>query len=153
MFNPNSITNSKPDSSQQPSGPLLSSDICLIPNLDEKKNTTTTTQTESKTSNDLNNYISDCEKREYGWSEFDQLVEGINSEDQFKQYFGLIGIRKLRCNIISSHFNICSLAFTPESYSQIQKVLDAGILPKIVELMNKDDELQLQVRNDTKIHL
>jgi len=54
--------------------------------------------------NDRDRLISDWQKRHYDPSEFISLVGAIESENQFKQIYGLIGIRKLLCNWILQIF-------------------------------------------------
>ena len=98
MFDPN---DDKPAPIQQSHGPLLSPADLIHPPGD-KKNSTLEIETDSKNNNDddLNHYISECQRKVYNWSEFSELVEGINSDDKFKLYFGLIGLRKLLSNFI-----------------------------------------------------
>jgi len=40
-------------------------------------------------------YISKRQKRAFNWREFHKIIDSINSDDQFKWYSGLIGIKKL----------------------------------------------------------
>ena len=95
MFDSNPITNDTSNPIQQPSGALLLSHICLIHYLDEIKNMAIEIETV-----DLKSHISACQKRNYQWSEFFELMENIASDDPFKLHFGLIGIRKLLSNLI-----------------------------------------------------
>jgi len=43
----------------------------------------------------LKAHIDDCLKRSYTMNDFFILLEAINSEDRFKQHFGVIGLRKI----------------------------------------------------------
>ena len=87
--------NENPDPIQQPSGTLLSPVCLLHNNPDEKRKTVV--EVETNANDDRNRFLSDSQ-REYDWSEFLVLVEAIYSDDHFKQYSGLIGIRRLLSN-------------------------------------------------------
>jgi len=68
-------------------------------------------------------------KCSYTFSNFSQLVEDINSKDRFSQYRGIIGIRKLLAN----------------EGPPIQSVIDAGLVPRLIEFMKIEDEPDLQL--------
>ena len=92
MSDSNSVTK---DLIQRSSSILLSL-VCPFHNhpAEERK---TILEVDTNANDDRNRFISDCQKV-YDWSEFLALVEAINSEDHFKQYSGLFGIRYLLSN-------------------------------------------------------
>lgn len=77
----------------------------------------------------LTDYIDQLNARNFDMSEFPQIVEAMKSDDRFKKHFGFIGLRKL-----------LSVDNPP-----IQTVIDANVLPILIEYMQKDDEPHLQV--------
>lgn len=58
-----------------------------------------------------------------------QLVEDVNSNERFNQYRGTIGVRKL-----------LSIDGPP-----IQPIIDANLVPRMIEFVKREDEPQLQV--------
>jgi len=62
-------------------------------------------------------------------SNLSQLVEDINSKELFNQYRGTIGVRKL-----------LSVDNPP-----IQPMIDANLVPVMIEFMKIEDEPQLQL--------
>ncbi len=130
------------DPTQQPSSSILHP-ISLI--FSQDHNTLTL---ENKTPHDLNHFISDCKERKFDWSEFNELLQNIDSEDQCKRYSGLLGLRKL-LSISSSIFyfsNIFTVLDGAWDRDELKKGIDAGLVSKPLELLRKgDDELQIQV--------
>jgi len=84
------------------------------------------TQTQQQT---LSSHMKLWRKEKFALSDLSQLVEDINSSERFKQYRGTIGVRKL-----------LSIERPP-----VQPVIDANIVPRMIEFMRKEDELQLQI--------
>ena len=87
MFNPDSPKNEKPDLSLQ--GTLLSP-VCVPHSLYSPENIP---------EDELEEEISKYQERRYGWEEFDELVKGINFDEQLKRYYGVIGIHNLLSNL------------------------------------------------------
>jgi len=96
MSDPSSFINDKHDSIQHAPGTLPSS-LRPILHPDEKKSMTI--EIEADAHPDLTHYIFECQQRAFHWNEFLELAQSINSEDQFKRYLGLVGIRKLLSNL------------------------------------------------------
>ena len=61
---------------------------------------------------------------------FGDLIAAINDPNVLKQHYGLIGIRK-----------ILSVADNPP----IQSVIDAGLVPRMIEYVKQNDYPQLQL--------
>ena len=59
-----------------------------------------------------------------------ELLQSINSEEILRQHYGLIGIRK-----------ILSIAENPP----IQSIIDAGLVPKMIDYIKQNDYPQLQL--------
>jgi hypothetical protein len=59
-----------------------------------------------------------------------ELINALNDPDVTKQHYGIIGIRR-----------ILSVAATPP----IQKIIDAGVVPKLIELIGQEQYPQLQL--------
>lgn len=66
----------------------------------------------------------------YTMDNFNELLQSINSEDILRQHYGLIGIRK-----------ILSIAENPP----IQSIIDAGLVPKMIDYIKQNDYPQLQL--------
>jgi importin subunit alpha-6/7 len=66
----------------------------------------------------------------YTLENFNELLQSINSDDILRQHYGLIGIRK-----------ILSIADNPP----IQPVIDAGLVPKMIEYVKQLEYPQLQL--------
>jgi len=91
--------------------------------------------TERKTilSRQRENLLSNIEfwrKCDWTISGFSQVIEDINSNDIFKQYRGIIGVRK-------------SLSF--DSGIPIQQIIDANLVPRMIKFLQRKDEPQLQL--------
>jgi len=69
-------------------------------------------------------------KCEWNLSCLSQVVEDMNSNERFKQHRGTIGARKILSNDISL----------------IQKIIDANLVPRMVEFLQFREEPQLQVK-------
>jgi len=67
-------------------------------------------------------------KKDPNNSNFSSFVDDINSDDRFRKHTGIIGLRKLLCQ---------------EQNPPIQKALDAGVVPKLIEFAKLEDEPQL----------
>jgi len=78
----------------------------------------------------LKAHIDDCLKRSYTMNDFFILLEAINSEDRFKQHFGVIGLRKI---------------LSIEDGPPIQSVIDANLVPRLIQFMQREDEPHLQL--------
>jgi len=65
----------------------------------------------------------------FNLTNFSQLVEDVNSKERFNQYRGTIGVRKL-----------LSIDGPP-----IQPIIDANIVPRMIEFMRMEEEPQMQV--------
>lgn len=61
---------------------------------------------------------------------FQELLASINHLDILKQHYGLIGVRK-----------ILSIADNPP----IQAIIDAGLVPKMIEYVKQNEYPQLQL--------
>jgi importin subunit alpha-1 len=61
---------------------------------------------------------------------FGDLIASINNPDVIKQHYGIIGVRK-----------ILSIADCPP----IQAVIDAGLVPKMIEYVKQQEYPQLQL--------
>ena len=62
--------------------------------------------------------------------DFTKVVEAFNSQDRFQQYYGTIDLRKLLAN---------------EDHPLIQPVIDANLVPRLIEFMKIESEPYLQV--------
>jgi len=67
-------------------------------------------------------------KRDPNNSNFSSFIDDINSEDRFRKHAGVIGLRKLLCQ---------------EQNPPIQRALDAGVIPKLIEFAQLEHEPQL----------
>jgi hypothetical protein len=79
---------------------------------------------------DLKKYIDSCLMRNFAMEDFFGILEAINTNDRFKQHFGVIGLRKI---------------LSIEEGPPIQPVIDANLVPKLIEFMQRDDEPHLQL--------
>ena len=61
---------------------------------------------------------------------FPELISAFSDQDILRQHFGMIGVRK-----------ILSIADSPP----IQAVIDAGLVPKMIEYIKQQDYPQLQL--------
>lgn len=79
---------------------------------------------------ELKDCIDQWLKKPFEMSEFLSLVESANSNDRFKQHYGVIGLRKILSN---------------ENGPPIQPIIDANMVPRLIQFMLNDDELHLQL--------
>ena len=77
----------------------------------------------------LEEYIDEIKEEEFTMADFPKIIESINSQDKFKQHYGAIGLKK-----------ILSVDNPP-----IQPVIDVGLIPKLLHLMQNENETRLQV--------
>lgn len=77
-------------------------------------------------------YVDECLKRTFSMEDFSMIAEHILSKDISKQHFGVIGLRK-----------VLSIEESPP----IQPVIDANLIPKLIEFMNKDELPHLQLES------
>lgn len=77
----------------------------------------------------LKEFIDQTVKKEFTMNDFQTLVAAIKSNDRFEQHYGCIGIRK-----------ILSVEGPP-----IQQVIDANVVPRLIEFIQKPEEPHLQV--------
>ena len=82
--------------------------------------------------NDMKNYIDSCLQNVVTLNDFQFLVEKINSQNLRDEYLGIIGIRKL---------------LSIEDHPPIQMVIDANLIPKFIEFMNRADQPSLQLES------
>jgi len=66
----------------------------------------------------------------YTMENFNELLQSFMSDDVLRQHYGLIGIRK-----------ILSIADNPP----IQPIIDAGLVPKMIEYIKQTEYPQLQL--------
>ena len=80
----------------------------------------------------MKEYIKTCLERQYTINEFPFLIENINSKILKNEYLGVIGIRK-----------ILSIEISPP----IQSVIDANLVPKLLEFMERSEHPSLQLES------
>jgi len=78
----------------------------------------------------------------FGLPYFSQLVEDLYSSEKVKQYRGLIGIRRFLSlgypwKKLSVHRHL--------DHPNIQPVVDAKLVPRVIEFLLKEDEPEIQV--------
>jgi hypothetical protein len=78
----------------------------------------------------LKAHIDECLKKTYTMNDFFELIEAINSDDRMKQHYGVIGLRKI---------------LSIEDGPPIQPVIDANLVPRLINFMQRDDEPHLQL--------
>lgn len=78
----------------------------------------------------LKKSIDEWLRKTYDLSELYQLVSAINSDDRAQQHYGIIGLRKVLSN---------------EQGPPIQPIIDANLVPKLIQFMNNDQEPHLQL--------
>jgi len=76
----------------------------------------------------LQDHIDQCLKQTYKINQFDEIIQALNSNNLFQEYFGVIGLQKLLC------------AEDPP----VKRAFKAEILPKLVEFMQRGDQPKLQ---------
>lgn len=74
--------------------------------------------------------IGDFQKIDFTEEMLLELLQAINDPDPLKQHYGAIGIRQLLCK---------------KRNPPIQKIIDAGIVPKLIEFAKQSDFPQLQL--------
>ena len=92
---------------------------------------------------ELNAMIKEWRKEDFQIEGLLTLVENINSDDKNKQLYGTIGVRKL-ISIGTILFSLYSFLFL-EDDPPIQLIIDANLIPRLVEFTTKDDQPELQV--------
>ena len=78
----------------------------------------------------IKEYIEKVLKEEFTMADFPKIIEDLYSSDRFQQHYGAIGLRKL---------------LSIEASPPIQPVIEAGVVPKLIQLMTNDKEPRLQV--------
>jgi len=89
---------------------------------------------------DLQDKIKEWTEQEYEIEQLDEIINALNSNNLFKQHFGVIGLRKLLSDgcifpIFKVHSQYIILDDPP-----IQEVIDAGAIPRLIELIQKEGE-------------
>lgn len=82
----------------------------------------------------LEEYVKKVREQNFTIEDLGCLKEAINSTDELKQHYGIIGIRKL-----------LSVHDTP----YIQEVIDFGLVSKLIQLTQNDQQFYLQVTTIT----
>ena len=77
----------------------------------------------------LEDHIDKLLIEKFTMADFPKIIESINSQDKFKQYYGAIGLRK-----------ILSVNNPP-----VQAVIDSNLVPKLLQFAQNDNEPRLQV--------
>jgi len=78
----------------------------------------------------LSSHIKVWRKQQFVLSDLSQLVEDINSNERFNQHLGVIGVRRL---------------LSREEGPTVQPIIDANLVPRMIEFMQREDEPQLQI--------
>lgn len=92
----------------------------------------------------LKQFIDEWLKRDFDMSEFVKLVEAANSNDRIQQHYGVIGLRKILST--GSYFNVSNLITQfKEKGPPIQPVIDANMIPRLIQFMAESNEPHLQV--------
>jgi len=95
-----------------------------------KNETPSTTQGQSDESQqELKALITEWQGMSFEESSLPSLIEDVGSADIKKQFYGVVGLRKLLC---------C------EKKPPIQRVLDTGIVPTLIQLVQVSSESELQ---------
>lgn len=76
--------------------------------------------------------VDECLKKTYTMEEFPYLVEAILSKDIHRQHLGVIGLRKI---------------LSIEEGPPIQPVIDANLVPRLIEFMQREDLPHLQLES------
>jgi len=84
--------------------------------------------------------------KDFQTGDLKDLVDHINSDEKFKQLYGVIGLRKLIStgNIIFEYNLTFSIDFDA-STQNVRNIIDSGIVPKLIKLLEMDDEPEIQV--------
>lgn len=82
----------------------------------------------------LKEYIDKVLQEKFTMNDFFKILDAINSQDRFKQHYGVIGLRK-----------ILSIDNPP-----IQPVIDSNLVPRLIEFMQNENEPHLQVKIASK---
>lgn len=77
-------------------------------------------------------YIDQCLKKPYTVNDFPELLQCVYSNDVMKQHYGVIGLRKI---------------LSVEDGPPIQMVIDANIVPRLIEFIKKEDHAHLQLES------
>ena len=76
--------------------------------------------------------VDECLKKTYTMEDFPFLVDAILSKDVHKQHLGIIGLRKI---------------LSIEEGPPIQPVIDANLVPRLIEFMQKEELPHLQLES------
>lgn len=87
---------------------------------------------QNKEKNEKNLFIESCLQRTFTYNDFHYLAECLLSHVLENEIMGIIGLRKM---------------LSYEKNPPIQAAIDANLLPKIIELMNRNDEPSLQLES------
>lgn len=83
-------------------------------------------------SDKLKTLVDECLKKTYTMDDFPYLVEAILSKDTHQQHLGTIGLRKI---------------LSIEEGPPIQPVIDANLIPRLIEFMQKEELPHLQLES------
>ena len=89
-----------------------------------------TIEASSDPTGEFRKYIAKISAETFAMADFFKLVEAVNSSDRFQQHYGVIGLRKL---------------LSDEMDPPIQPVIDANLVPRLIEFMKNEKEPHLQV--------
>ena len=78
----------------------------------------------------LEEYVDKIREEEFTYADFTKIFEAFISTDRFERHYGVIGLRKI-------------LAI--EEGPLIQPVIDANLIPRLLEFLKNDNEPILQV--------
>ncbi len=92
----------------------------------------------------MEEFIADCQKQTFTLEQLSELAAFLNSDNRYKQYFGVIGVRLLLMSGIEISPIKFLLKFSIEN-PPIQQIIDARIIPKLIEFLSKENEPKLQV--------
>lgn len=81
---------------------------------------------------ELKLYIDSCLQKTFSYDDFSFLVENLTSGNLRNEYLGIIGLRKL---------------LSLENHPPIQLVIDSNLIPKMIELMGRNDQPSLQLES------
>ncbi len=77
----------------------------------------------------MNELITKWEEMTFDDSQLSSLIESIESTDLEKQYYGIVGLRKVLCD---------------KKKPPIDQVLDSGIVPRLIVIMETSTEIKIQ---------
>eukprot|EP01017_Pseudomicrothorax_dubius_P048810 TRINITY_DN895_c0_g2_i3.p1 TRINITY_DN895_c0_g2~~TRINITY_DN895_c0_g2_i3.p1 ORF type:complete len:504 (+),score=139.48 TRINITY_DN895_c0_g2_i3:61-1512(+) len=78
----------------------------------------------------MNSHIDACLKRKYEEAEVPILIKAALSDNFAEQFFGIVGLRKI---------------LAQQSDSPIQEIIDANLIPRLLEYMQDDSKPHLQL--------